>query len=123
MAKSERWVPLDHACRECGGRIVEVTNAGPTGGGNPVFKCADCGFGSSGMGPSCICWCGMQHRGQSDPQYTCINVNRAKTDPVIEAALMRSGYLSENPRHRPKNQIAIISIDCWAQARKLLETK
>jgi hypothetical protein len=106
--RNERWIPTDHACRECGGRVVQITNSGPTGGGNPVWRCADCGIGSAAMGPNCICWCGFQHRGQAGPAYRCVHVDRRANDPIIAEALLREGYLAIDPRRRPKNEIAVI---------------
>lgn len=61
---SRRNVPTymltDHLCRHCGtGRVMQQTNSGPTGGGNPVYRCASCGSGSAASGPGVICWCGQ----------------------------------------------------------------
>jgi hypothetical protein len=114
--RREIWHPTDHACRECGGRVVMVSGHGPTGGGNPVFQCADCGIASADMGPQCICWCGFSHKGQAGTVYVCVAVERARGDPAVELALMRAGYLSENPRRRPKCEIAVVTEDSlrWA---------
>lgn len=57
------WVIEDHLCRGCGGRILRcVTGNGMTGGGNPIFKCADCGKQAAAMGADALCWCGFSHR-------------------------------------------------------------
>jgi hypothetical protein len=117
----ETWRPTDHACRECGGRVVQVTNAGPTGGGNPLWRCADCGIGSADTGPSCLCFCGFRHKGQDVPVYMCVRVDRAKYDSAMKLALMRNGYDVEGPR-RLKSEIAVIGEDSlrWA-AEKIAE--
>jgi len=65
MKNAQTWRLTDHLCKACGGRILQcATNCGITGGGNPVFRCADCGASASGMGPDVLCWCGFSHRGQ-----------------------------------------------------------
>ena len=37
------WTLTDHLCRHCGGRILQsASGVGPTAGGNPLYRCADC---------------------------------------------------------------------------------
>lgn len=74
MRKSRGTFALtDHMCRECGGRVLQqVSGGGPSGGGNPLFRCADCGRGSCAMGPQAICWCGFHYKGQVDTPYMCV---------------------------------------------------
>ena len=68
-----RYVIEDHLCRKCGGRILRcVSGSGPTGGGNPVYRCADCGASASGLSPGCLCWCGFAHRHQDSGSYMCL---------------------------------------------------
>lgn len=53
-----RFVLTDHICRKCGiGRVLQQTNGGPTGGGNPGYCCSNCEESSSGISTSCLCWC------------------------------------------------------------------
>lgn len=67
------WAIEDHLCRKCGGRILRcVTGNRVTGGGNPVFRCADCGAAQAAMGPQCLCWCGFSHRRQELNPYMCV---------------------------------------------------
>lgn len=69
------WIPVDHLCRHCGGRILKsLSGQGATPGGNPVFRCSCCGRGRADMGPDGLCWCGFTHRGQPQTQaaYTCL---------------------------------------------------
>ena len=115
--KPEHWQPTDHACRECGGRVVRVLDHGPTGGGNPLWRCADCNRASAAMGPECICWCGFRCRGQAEGDFLCVHTDRAKDDPVIRLALMRCGFLPDDPRHTPRVQIAMVSRSAieWAK--------
>lgn len=66
------WIIVDHICRQCSGRILQsVANVGSTGGGNPLFRCANCGASSASLGPESVCWCGMTHRGSSERPYLC----------------------------------------------------
>jgi hypothetical protein len=68
------WILEDHLCRKCGGRILRcVTGSGMTPGGNPFYRCADCGFSGWGIDPSCVCWCGFNHRFNSNTfAYRCL---------------------------------------------------
>lgn len=71
--RRETFTIEDHLCRECGGRILQIASGGtPSGGGNPYFRCADCGKGTCATGPSALCWCGFQFRGQTDRAYRCL---------------------------------------------------
>lgn len=73
--KLKRYTIEDHLCRKCGGRILKCLDSGYTGGGNPVFRCADCGAQSCGMSSSGICWCGFRHRGygqETEPPFLCL---------------------------------------------------
>jgi len=74
MAKQRQTFTItDHMCRECGGRVLQIASGGgPSGGGNPLYRCADCGNSSCGIGPKVICWCGFHYRGQTDTPYQCM---------------------------------------------------
>jgi len=74
------------------------------------------------MGPECICWCGVSHKGQQGTSYLCVHVDRAKSDPAIEIALMRSGYGTERRRSGGVQEIAVITEEGlrWA-AEKVAE--
>jgi hypothetical protein len=117
--RHETWSPTDHACRECGGRVVMVHGHGPTGGGNPIWRCADCGIALADMGPECICWCGFSHKGQADTPYRCVRVDLGDKEPAIDLALGRSGYGTKSSRRRPKCEIAVIHQDAidWARQK------
>lgn len=65
---------------------------GPTGGGNPIFRCADCGVSSSAFGPECICWCGYSHRGQNLTAYRCVAFTELKDKPELKQKLLACGY-------------------------------
>lgn len=60
----------DHICRFCGtGRVLQQTNSGPTGGGNPVYRCSQCEKASASIGPNAICYCNFEIvRGSEDPR-------------------------------------------------------
>jgi len=68
------WILEDHLCRKCGGRILRcATGNGMTPGGNPVYRCADCGNSASGLGPQCVCWCGFSQRHNDSYPYRCMS--------------------------------------------------
>ncbi len=86
------WVLEDHLCRACGGRILRcVKGQGATPGGNPLFKCADCGTCTSGSGADALCWCGFSHRGNRTTAYVCRPFSILKTRPELEAAFRACG--------------------------------
>ena len=87
-----RWILTDHRCRACGGRVLQATaGAGPSGGGNPLFCCADCGISTSSMTPASLCWCGLKTGGET--RHICVHVNAARADPVLREAAQFEGYL------------------------------
>lgn len=92
MIVKQTWVLEDHLCKACGGRILRcVTGGGITGGGNPIFKCADCGRSNSAMGPEVLCWCGFSHRGNRDNAYTCQPFSVLKERPELLSAFRACG--------------------------------
>ena len=90
---SERtWKLENHLCRACGGRILRcVTGTGPSPGGNPLFKCADCGITAYGMTASELCWCGMHHRNNSLNPYICLPFSILHEKPDLKNAFLSSG--------------------------------
>jgi hypothetical protein len=91
MSKST-WTLADHLCRACGGRILKcASGAGPTPGGNPLWKCADCGRSASGMGPEVLCWCGQAHRFNRDHAYVCQPFSVLETRPELLDAFRACG--------------------------------
>ena len=91
--KKMTWTILDHLCKSCGGRILQsASGAGPTPGGNPVFKCADCGQATSGTGPEVLCWCGFSHRGQHPLNgYRCLPFSILQEKPELKDAFLACG--------------------------------
>ena len=86
------WAIEPHICRSCGGRVLRgVSGVGMTPGGNPMFRCADCGAAKADMSPSGICWCGFAHRGQHDHGYQCVAFADAADNPRLLAALAACG--------------------------------
>jgi len=80
----------DHMCKACGGRILrQLTGSGPTPGGNPVYICADCGRGSTAMGPDVLCWCGYRFKNQSLFGYNCLPTSLVKS-------LMEEGQVEQS---------------------------
>jgi DNA-directed RNA polymerase subunit RPC12/RpoP len=87
------WIIEDHLCSGCGGRILRsASGAGPTPGGNPLFKCADCGKTNSAMTPGILCWCGFSHRGNyNSTAYLCKPFSILKDRPELESAFKACG--------------------------------
>mgnify|MGYP001579254699 CR=1 FL=1 len=73
MKKIPIYKITDHICRECDGRILEQINSGPAGGGNPVYRCADCGKASSGLLPDVLCWCGCTNS-DGERLFMCLSI-------------------------------------------------
>ena len=92
MPRIQTWALEDHLCRSCGGRVLRcVSGNGATPGGNPIYKCADCGAASASMGPSAICWCGFSHRSQSATAYRCVPFSILAERPGLRAAFAACG--------------------------------
>jgi hypothetical protein len=88
------WTLEDHLCRECHGRVLRsASGVGATGGGNPLFRCADCGICTAAMGAHAICWCGFEHRRTTTGAnpYQCRPLADAKDNPAIRAAFLACG--------------------------------
>lgn len=104
--KQKTYIKVDHACRECGGRILQQTNPGATGGGNPVFECADCDRACCGMDSSAICWCGFSQRGQYQTgDWFCISLEEQIKKPWVSDALAHCGV---DPQSR-KVKVAMVN--------------
>lgn len=103
----EIWSIEDHSCRTCGGRILH-REGGPdiaTGGGNPIFRCADCGARSSDTGPHCLCWCGFSHRGNDFTNaYQCLPFTILEEHPEYRNAFLACGC---DPNNK-KTQVGIV---------------
>lgn len=91
--KPRTWVIEDHLCRGCGGRILRcVTGGGATGGGNPIFRCADCKQITSSMGPDSLCWCGFHHKHNHTMQaYRCLPFTILEERPELKRAFLACG--------------------------------
>jgi hypothetical protein len=113
--KQTTWVLEDHICRNCsGGRILRcVSGGGATGGGNPIFKCADCGATTSDMSPSCLCWCGQYFKNQHHINaYMCLPFSILKEKPYLRNAFMACGC---DPS---KGEVGIVSKDSYRKAEE-----
>lgn len=92
MRNTRTWALENHLCKACGGRILRCVNGnGITCGGNPVFKCADCGKAVAAMGPEALCWCGFSHRGNRDNAYTCQPFSILDERPELLSAFRACG--------------------------------
>jgi len=92
VSKQRTWTIEDHLCRSCGGRILRcATGNGMTPGGNPVFKCADCGKSTAAMGPDALCWCGFSHRLNNATAYVCKPFSILAEHPQLASAFAACG--------------------------------
>jgi hypothetical protein len=77
VLKIDRYVLTSHWCRHCGvGRILMVTNSGPTGGGNPIFHCTHCDKTASNLGCESLCYCGWNQ--DNGMEYMCWTTQQEK---------------------------------------------
>lgn len=62
------------------------------GGGNPIWKCADCGKSAAAMGPEVLCWCGYSHKhNHNATAYVCQPFTVLETKPELLAAFQACG--------------------------------
>jgi hypothetical protein len=112
--EQSRFVLTDHACRSCGGRILQQPNSGPSGGGNPYFRCADCGKGGCHMGTDHLCWCGFGYKGAQPGRLRCVSIARAREDPALYRALSANGFWLETCNV----EIGVFSEDSYRRANE-----
>lgn len=93
MLEPKHWAIEDHLCRGCGGRILRcIKGNGMTPGGNPVYKCADCGDSKSGTSPAVLCWCGHAFRhNQHHTAYRCLPFSLIDDKPELRAQFLACG--------------------------------
>lgn len=86
------WTLEDHLCRSCGGRILKsASGIGMSPGGNPLFRCSDCGVSQYSMQPDDVCWCGMKHKHQHMPAYRCVPYLILKEHPELLQSFLSCG--------------------------------
>ncbi len=91
--KEMTWALTDHLCKGCGGRVLRcVSGGGMSPGGNPFWKCADCGKSAAAMGPEVLCWCGFSHRhNHNATAYVCQPFSVLKERPELLEAFQACG--------------------------------
>lgn len=92
MSKELKWEIEDHICRKCGGRILRCVSPVITGGGNPLFRCADCGASAAGFTPEVLCWCGFKQKGQTKSAYVCVHRKEGEASENLRMALAKCGF-------------------------------
>ena len=91
LKEEKTWALTDHLCKKCGGRVLRcVTGGGVTGGGDPIWKCADCGKSAAAMGPDGLCWCGLAHK-HNATAYICQPFSILDSRPELLAAFLACG--------------------------------
>lgn len=107
MKVKQTWAIEDHLCKQCGGRILRcVTGNGMTGGGNPIYRCADCGASGAAMGPSHLCWCGFAHKFSGRGRYKCLPFTILEEHPEYLRAFQATGF---NPARG--GEVGIVLVD------------
>lgn len=87
------YVLTDHICKDCAGRILKQKTPGVSPGGNPIFRCADCGIEGSSPDSKSICWCGNFLKGQERKQtYKCLPLTLADTIPGLSQLFAANGF-------------------------------
>ena len=72
--------------------LKSVSGAGATPGGNPIWKCADCGKSNCGIGPEILCWCGSSHKlNHNMTAYICKPFALLESRPELLAAFLACG--------------------------------
>lgn len=93
MSKVMTWELSDHLCKWCGGRVLRCVGGAPiSGGGNPTWKCADCGKSAAAMGPDVLCWCGYSHKhNHNATAYVCQPFSVLAEKPALLDAFKACG--------------------------------
>ncbi len=68
-----------------------VSGNGVTPGGNPIYKCADCGVSMASMGPTDLCWCGFAHKRNDITAYVCVPFSILDKRPELLSAFRACG--------------------------------
>ena len=120
--KSKNWQLTDHICRECQGRIL-VASGGATGGGGPLWMCADCERAGAAMSPDHLCGCGMYFKNSEPGKWMCLRFPDFRSDQAwLVDVFAHCGYdvLSVNRR----GVIGIVNIAYYGEKeRKNLEER
>ena len=93
------WQVVDHACRICGGRILQ-NHGEQTVNGLPLYQCADCGESATGKTPSDLCWCGFHMRGEEERSgfFMCLPYSILHDKPFLRAAFLQAGCNPDSRR-------------------------
>lgn len=93
------WTIEDHICRFCnGGRILKCedgTCISP--GGNPLWRCADCGKSCYSLIPDPICWCGFKFKNENHCAYICVPFSILEYKPELEEKFYSCGCDPKGP--------------------------
>lgn len=118
MSTTPRFTLTDHICKKCSGRILQQTNHGPTGGGNPIFRCADCGISECNIAPSEICWCSFmvsKTRDRNSQQaFMCMPIRAIERNPNLEKCFRECG-IDPDPK-KEGDRVGIVTTECVRNA-------
>jgi hypothetical protein len=94
----QTWTIEDHICRFCGGRILRCEKGtGMSPGGNPLYRCADCGKSCYSMMPDPICWCGLKFKNSNHQSYVCVPFSILKEQPELKDKFYSCGCDPDGP--------------------------
>jgi hypothetical protein len=114
MKKQPTYMLTDHACRNCGGRILLGSRRGAGGAMvGECYICADCEqthFGDV----SGLCWCGFGQRHQQLGEYLCMRLDRAIAEPWLRDAMRHSGVDPDSK----KIKVAMVSREAARNAEE-----
>jgi hypothetical protein len=120
MSDRRTWALTDHLCRGCGGRILRcVTGNGMTPGGNPVYKCANCGKAGAAMSTDHLCWCGFSHKlNHNVSAYVCVPYSELEAAPQLLKGFLACGC-------DPKNggEVGIMLVSTYDELLRAKTTK
>ena len=75
-----RWVLVDHVCRVCFGRVLQLSTFDRR---HKVYRCSSCETELQGDGVQVLCACGIKVRGNRDAGIRCIkNPRRTPENPA-----------------------------------------
>ena len=117
MKKQISYSLTNHACSNCGGRILSY--AGGAGiSGYTQYICSCCEATDSAMTHPNICYCGLKWRGSQQTPYRCVHKNEIADSPWLRDACAHSGWDVNS-----QQIIGMVSLEAERDSRKRWENK
>jgi len=99
-----------------------VAHVGPTGGGNPLWMCADCERGGAAMDSSHLCGCGMHFKHAEPGAFMCLRL----PDDIPENAWVIDVFAHCGYDARAQNRkgvVGIVNVEFYRQKHQQHEAK